>query len=39
MRNGEITTTADLQDGDQIYLYNTSKADFVLRDGSHGTIE
>lgn len=39
MRNGEMTSTSQLQWGDDVYLYNTSKAEFVLRDGSHGSIE
>jgi len=39
IRNGVTTITSQLQWGDSIYLYNTSKADFVLRDGSRGSIE
>lgn len=39
VRNGETTTTSQLQWWDNIYLYNTSKADFVLRDGSRGSVE
>jgi hypothetical protein len=39
VRQWITTTTSQLQWWDVVYLYNTSKADFVLRDGSHGSIE
>lgn len=39
VRNGITTTTSQLQWWDIVYLYNTSKADFVLRDGSRGSVE
>jgi hypothetical protein len=39
VRNGIPTQTNKLQWGDIVYLYNTSKADFTLRDGSHGVVE
>jgi hypothetical protein len=39
VRNGISTKTSKLQWGDIVYLYNTSKADFTLRDGSHGVVE
>lgn len=39
VRQWVTTTTSQLQWWDIVYLYNTSKADFILRDGSRGTIE
>jgi hypothetical protein len=39
VRNGISTKTSKLQWWDIVYLYNTSKADFTLRDGSHGVVE
>ncbi len=39
VRNWVSTKTNKLQWWDIVYLYNTSKADFTLRDGSHGVVE
>jgi hypothetical protein len=39
VRNGVSTKTNQLKWWDIVYLYNTSKADFTLRDGSRGVVE
>ena len=39
VRNEILTKTSKLQWWDVIYLYNMSKANFILRDGSHGVLE